>query len=208
LTLLILVMVGAGIFFLNKNDSSSDIKPTIVDTGSTGNTSTKSKDSNSIDSIDNTPPPWMGSTAVTQGNKNSDGNSSNELSNSGSGINSQKITSAEESKKKLEELNKIQAEITANMQNGQPDINKLKATLYKMKQTQGDVVGGVNIGILINNLEKAQQIQELALEMQNNTGKVGSFDQKKQEINLKKMQQLQAEMRTDFVASPNINKSK
>lgn len=208
MTLLILVMVGAAIFFLNKNDSSTDIKPTIVDTGLNGNTSTKSKDSNSIDSIDNTPPPWMGSAAVTQGNKNSDGNSSNELSNSGSGINSQKITSAEESKKKLEELNKIQAEITANMQNGQPDINKLKATLYKMKQTQGDVVGGVNIGILINNLEKAQQIQELALEMQNNTGKVGSFDQKKQEINLKKMQQLQAEMRTDFVASPTINQSK
>lgn len=205
LTLLILVMVGVGIFFFKKNDSSSDIKPSIVDFGSNGNNQTKSKEGNSND---NSPPPWMGSGSVSQANKNSDGNSSNEVSNSGNGFNAQKPTGADESKKKLEELNKIQAEITANMQNGQPDIKKLTATLYKMKQTQGDVVGGVNIGILITNLEKAQQIQELALEMQNNTGKVGSFDQKKQELNLKKMQQLQAEMRTDFVVPPSVNKSK
>jgi hypothetical protein len=205
LSLLILVIVGAGIFFMKKNDSSTISKPALVEGGLNSITSSKPIENNSAD---NSPPPWMGSGSGMSPNKNINGSTSSELSTPSLGAANPKLSGVEASQRRLVELEKIQAELNASLQNGQPDLKKLSATLNKMKQTQGDNVGGVNINALINNLEKAQQIQELALEMQKESAKTGNFDQKKLDSNMKKMLQLQSEMRVDIVTTTTTNKSK
>lgn len=208
LSLLLIVLIGAVVYWMSKDTSKSSIKSAVVDMNLNNSALTKKQADNN--SLDNSPPPWLGSTANSPTIKSVDGNASNDILNVPNGTQRQQLTGIEQSKKRLADLEKLQAEVNASVQNGQPDLKKLSATLYKMKETQGSTVGGVNLNALITNLEKAQQIQELAFEMQKESGKAGNSDQKKLDANMKKMQQLQSEMRTDIMVSPttNANKSK
>lgn len=208
LSLLLIVLIGAVVYWMSKDTSKSSIKSAVVDMNLNNSSLTKKQADNN--SLDNSPPPWLGSTANGPTIKSVDGNVSNDILNVPNGTQRQQLTGIEQSKKRLADLEKLQAEVNASVQNGQPDLKKLSATLYKMKETQGSTVGGVNLNALITNLEKAQQIQELAFEMQKESGKAGNSDQKKLDANMKKMQQLQSEMRTDIMVSPttNANKSK
>lgn len=208
LSLLLIVLIGAVVYWMSMDTSKSSIKSAVVDMNLNNSALTKKQADNN--SLDNSPPPWLGSTANSPTIKSVDGNASNDILNVPNGTQRQQLTGIEQSKKRLADLEKLQAEVNASVQNGQPDLKKLSATLYKMKETQGSTVGGVNLNALITNLEKAQQIQELAFEMQKESGKGGNSDQKKLDANMKKMQQLQSEMRTDIMVSPttNANKSK
>ncbi len=143
------------------------------------------------------PPPWVnsGSQAVALG---SDANSLPGMeAKQQIAAGEVPVSAAGKSKEKLAELGKAQAELTAFVQAGNADPKKLLDILQKLKQTQGPVVGGVNLDALINNLEKTQQLQDLSIEMQKEAQKAGGPDQKKMQDNIERLKKLQAQMRTD-----------
>lgn len=152
-------------------------------------------------SIDNTPSPWANSgngVALPGGDKsvtdmtNADGKNDARNSNVVPG---KKLTPAE--------LQKFQDELLATVQSGNPDAKKLKEILTRLKQTQGNTVGGVNVDVLLNNLEKSQQIQDVATQLQKESQKPGGPDQRKMQDYMDSLKKLQAQMRTDvMVANP------
>ncbi|MBR7800852.1 hypothetical protein [Undibacterium fentianense] len=101
------------------------------------------------------------------------------------------------------ELQKMQSELLTAVQSGNPDPKRLKEILLHLKQTQGNNVGGVNVDVLIGNLDASQQLQTIAAEVQKEAQKPGGPDQRKMQELTDKMKRVQGQMRTDvMIASP------
>lgn len=145
------------------------------------------------------PPPWANSKSA-QAEVRVDGQP-----RSPSGVSEQPAiagaprSGAAQSKSDLADINKMQTELLAIVQSGNPDTKKLAEVLHRLKQTQGANVGGVNVDVLINNLEKSQQLQDLSVEMQKEAQKAGGPDQKKMQENVERLKKIQAQMRTDVM---------
>ncbi len=99
----------------------------------------------------------------------------------------------------LKELERMQSELATSVRDGkQPDHKKVADLLNKVKQMRGPVVGGVNLDAVLNNLEKAGEMQTLALEMQRESAKPGGPDRKALLANVEKLKKLQSEIRNDI----------
>jgi len=104
----------------------------------------------------------------------------------------------------LKELEQIRNELAASMRDGkQPDPKKVVEALTRLKRTYGSQVAGVNLDAVINNVEKAQEIQALALKMQSETSKPGGPDQKALMGYVEQLKKLQAQLRTDISVPQN-----
>lgn len=101
------------------------------------------------------------------------------------------------------ELEQIRNELAASVRDGKPDPKKVVEALTRLKQTYGSQVAGVNLDAVINNVEKAQEIQALALKMQSETSKPGGPDQKAVQGYVEQLQKLQAQLRTDISVPQN-----
>ncbi len=196
--LLFAAIVATAAFFLVKTDK--DIAgPTLKTAGPTLASPSAVADLNAPLATD-VPPPWANS-GSTAAHKNTAGDST-PTSGSHQTTSATGVTGASRTKPNLAELEKMQVELLAAVQSGKPDVKKLSEVLHRLKQTQGANVGGVNIDALINNLEKSQQLQDLSMEMQKETQKVGGPDQKKMQDNIERLKKLQAQMRTDVAVPP------
>lgn len=192
------VAVALGFFF-----AKFDITVTAVAPKTTVATSVTSSATASVRSTPETeaPPPWANSGNQAANVNAGAGTLPRMDANQGVGSGEAPMSATSNSKQKLAELGKTQAELTAFVQSGNADPKKLLDILQKLKQTQGPSVGGVNIDALINNLEKTQQLQELSVEMQRESQKVGGPDQKKMQENIERLKKLQAQMRTDVTVT-------
>ncbi|WP_334189536.1 hypothetical protein [Noviherbaspirillum sp.] len=101
--------------------------------------------------------------------------------------------------KRLAELHALQADILRQTQQGkQPDAKQVDATLAKLQEIEGaPVVAGVNIPAVRSNLDKAQQMQQLAQDMEREAKKPGGPDMNKLRAQMAQMQQLQGQLRND-----------
>jgi hypothetical protein len=84
----------------------------------------------------------------------------------------------------------------------QADPKKIAETLAALKQQHGAMVGGVNLDLVMNNLQVSQDIQALALEMQRESAKSGSVNSKKMQAYLSQLQNLQSQLRLDISTPP------
>jgi hypothetical protein len=71
-----------------------------------------------------------------------------------------------------------------------------------LKQKHGAMVGGVNLDLVMNNLQVSQDIQALALEMQRESAKSGGGNSKKMQAYLSQLQTLQSQLRLDISTPP------
>jgi hypothetical protein len=103
----------------------------------------------------------------------------------------------------LKELEKMQQALAESMRGGkQPDTRQVLELLNQMKQKYGSTAGGVNLDAVITNLQVAQDIQVVAVEMQTESAKSGGGDRKKLQSSMEKLTKLQSQLRTD-IAAPN-----
>lgn len=101
----------------------------------------------------------------------------------------------------LQQLEKMQQELTQAMQGGQqPDPKQVEALLNQLKQKHGSTVAGINLDVVIINLKVAQEIQVLALDMQRESAKPGGGDIKKMQAYVEQLTKLQLRLRTDVSA--------
>ncbi|HEV2612293.1 MAG TPA: hypothetical protein VGU61_18670 [Noviherbaspirillum sp.] len=105
----------------------------------------------------------------------------------------------QEKQKRLAELQALQADILRQTQQGrQPDAKQVDATLAKLQEIEGaPIVAGVNIPAVRSNLDKAQQLQQLAQEMEREARKPGGPDMNKLKAQMAQLQQLQGQLRND-----------
>lgn len=105
----------------------------------------------------------------------------------------------QEKQKRLAELQSLQADILRQTQQGrQPDAKQVDATLAKLQEIEGaPIVAGVNIPAVRSNLDKAQQLQQLAQEMEREAKKPGGPDMNKLKAQMAQLQQLQGQLRND-----------
>lgn len=103
----------------------------------------------------------------------------------------------------LIELKKMHTELAVSMREGRPvDPKKVAEALAKLKQIYGSTVAGVNLDAVITNVEKAQEMQALAMEIQREAGKAGGPDRKVLLAQVDKLKKLQSQLRTDVAAVP------
>ncbi|MFZ6818303.1 hypothetical protein [Undibacterium sp. Ji22W] len=199
------IIVVLGLFYGMRSPSlDSSPKPAaLAQPGAVVNTSPAT---NNVP-VDNTPSPWAnsGNSSTISGAKESAMNA-NDARNVGTvdGKNDVRNGLTVPGKKLTAiELQKFQDELLATMQSGNPDSKRLKEILTRLKQTQGNTIGGVNVDVLLNNLEKSQQIQDVAAQLQKESQKPGGPDQRKMQDHMDNLKKLQAQMRTDvMVANP------
>ena len=111
--------------------------------------------------------------------------------------------SAAAAQRDLQELEKMQQELADSMRGGQqPDPKRVEALLNQLKQKHGSTVAGVNLDVVISNLQVAQEIQVLALDMQRESVKPGGGDIKKMQGYVGQLTKLQSRLRTDVSVSP------
>lgn len=97
------------------------------------------------------------------------------------------------------ELEQMQLEIAEMLRDGkQPDPKRIAEMLTSLKQKHGAIIAGVNLDAVLNNLQVAQEIQTLALEVQRESGKPGGGDSKKMQAYVAQLTKLQAQMRMDI----------
>lgn len=93
----------------------------------------------------------------------------------------------------------MQQQISVAMRGGQQaDPKHVEALLLQLKSKHGSTVAGVNLDVVIGNLQVAQEIQVLALEMQRESAKPGGGDNKKMQGLLEQLTKLQLRLRTDI----------
>ena len=96
-------------------------------------------------------------------------------------------------------VEQMQLEIAEMLRDGkQPDPKRVAELLTSLKQKHGAIVAGVNLDVVLNNLQVAQEIQTLALEIQRESGKPGGGDSKKMQAYAAQLTKLQAQMRMDI----------
>lgn len=136
---------------------------------------------------DNAPSPWAAHAPVAT------------LPGAATPRDSAALPSPQLAQRDLKELEKIKMELSDAMRDGkQADPKKVVEALVKLKQMNGSAVSGVNLDAVINNVEKAQEMQALALEMQRESNKPGGPDRKALLAYVEQLKKLQAQVRTDF----------
>ncbi len=102
--------------------------------------------------------------------------------------------------KRMAELQALQADILRKTQQGQqPDAKQVDATLAKLQEIEGaPIVAGVNIPAVRSNLDKAQQMQQLAQDMEREAKKPGGPDMNRLRAQMAQLQQLQGQLRNDI----------
>lgn len=189
------VIVVLALAYGMRTSTSDNVKPV---TGTPAGVAASAPPAANNAPADNMPAPWANgsnSSALQSGEK-----SSANVTGLSDGHNN---TKAPGKKLTAAELQKFQDELLGTVQSGNPDPKRLKEILTRLKQTQGNTVGGVNVDVLLNNLEKSQQIQDVAAQLQKESQKPGGPDQKKMQDYMDSLKKLQAQMRTDvMVASP------
>lgn len=117
--------------------------------------------------------------------------------------------SAEKRQRDLKELEEMQKDLTASMRGGQaPDPKKVEAMLNQLKQKHGSTVAGVNLDVVIKNLQVAQELQVLALEIQRESAKPGGGDKQKMQAYIAQLTKLQSQLRTDITVPPTASAAK
>lgn len=188
------VVVALVLIYGVKSPTSENAKPVA---GTPSDVAASSSSVTNKSAVDNLPAPWANSAngSVVQGDKSATNATGPIDARSNNVAPGKKLTAAE--------LQKFQDELLATVQSGNPDSKRLKEILTRLKQTQGNTVGGVNVDVLLNNLEKSQQIQDVAAQLQKESQKPGGPDQRKMQEYMDSLKKLQAQMRTDvMVASP------
>lgn len=136
------------------------------------------------------PPPWAAGT--TQPPSTAPGTSAF----SGQALPADRATAAQRESRELEQM---QLEISEMLRDGkQPDPKRIAEMLTSLKQKHGAVVAGVNLDAVLNNLQVAQEIQTLALEVQREGNKPGGGDSKQMQAYVAQLTKLQAKMRMDI----------
>jgi hypothetical protein len=100
------------------------------------------------------------------------------------------------------ELDAMRDDILKSMREGkQPDPKKLDAALARVEAAAGqNVVSGVNIDAVRNNLAIAQKLQVIAGELDAESKKAGKLDTDRLRALAAQVQQLQSQMRVDVSA--------
>ena len=100
------------------------------------------------------------------------------------------------------ELDAMRDDIVKSMREGkQPDPRKLDAALARVEAAAGqNVVSGVNIDAVRNNLAIAQKLQVIAGELDVESKKTGKLDTDRLRALAAQVQQLQSQMRVDVSA--------
>ena len=100
-------------------------------------------------------------------------------------------------------LEDIQARLHALSSSGQPSVREVDAVLADLQKNQGsDVVAGVNLQTVRDNLARTERIQQLALEMQALAATPTADTPAQLQTRVAEMQRLQAGMKTNL-AAPN-----
>jgi hypothetical protein len=99
------------------------------------------------------------------------------------------------------EMERMQQEISALQSSGKPpDPKRVEEMLTTLRQTHGPIAGGINLDIVINNLQVSQKMQTLALDMQAESNKPGGGSTAKMQGYMEQLNKLQSQMRTDITA--------
>ncbi len=99
------------------------------------------------------------------------------------------------------EMERMQQEISALQSSGKPpDPKRVVEMLTTLRQTHGPIAGGINLDIVINNLQVSQKMQTLALDMQAESTKPGGGNTAKMQGYMEQLNKLQSQMRTDITA--------
>jgi hypothetical protein len=179
-------------------------QPTMVSNNTVSNVPTVAVPNMSKpESRDMTPPPWA--TSAGNGTPNA---AANGIANGVNGSNSVIRTPAQRQldiaarEKDVQDMQQFQRELQQATVNGKPDPKKMIEAFERLKQARGSIVGGMNVDVMINNLQKAQQMQDLAAEIQKEANKGGAQDPKKMQDYMDRLHKLQAQLRTDVMAAP------
>jgi uncharacterized membrane protein len=142
---------------------------------------------------DNAPPPWANSSAGMS--------AASSNANAAGGGTPAPATSLGKKGSQLSktELDGIQTELLAAMQTQKPDTKRMIEILNRLKQSPDTKVSGINIDVLINNMEKSQQMQDLAAEIQKESTKPGGVDTKRLQEQVERLKKLQSQVRTDVL---------
>ena len=152
---------------------------------------------------DMTPPPWANGAQSGTGNAAANAaNAANGTANTGVRTPAQRQLEVAAREKELQDMQQFQRELQQATVNGKPDPKKMIEVFERLKQTRGSVVGGVNVDVMINNLDKAQQMQDLAAEIQKEANKGGAQDPKKMQDYMDRLRKLQGQLRTDVMVAP------
>ena len=152
---------------------------------------------------DMTPPPWANGGQIGTGNAAANAaNAANGTANTGVRTPAQRQLDVAAREKELQDMQQFQRELQQATVNGKPDPKKMIEVFERLKQTRGSVVGGVNVDVMINNLDKAQQMQDLAAEIQKEANKGGAQDPKKMQDYMDRLRKLQGQLRTDVMVAP------
>lgn len=186
LVALVLVLLAVAIVVSWRNSSTSESMP-----GSGGSVApsvaTPSAPAASLPRAgDGVPPPWATGTPSP-----APAQAQNQL-------NSQPMPAAPAAAAQRE-LEKMQQELAASVRDGkQPDPKKVAEMLNLLKEKYGSTVAGVNLDAVISNLQTAQEMQALALEIQHESAKPGGGDSKKMQGYVAQLTKLQSRMRMDI----------
>ncbi len=103
--------------------------------------------------------------------------------------------------KKITRLKEIQKKFQALSADGKtPDIREVDRLLGELIEIEGSpIIAGVDLSVLRNNLQVAQEVQTLAKALENES-KQPSPDEKKIAAIVEQMQALQKQLRTDIMA--------
>lgn len=203
------MIFALGIYLGQVFFGSGQTTPLTSSTTSTSNPSAALPNAAKPNAGDMTPPPWA--TSSTNGSVNGSVNGSAALGNgaaaNGTGVAgvrtpAQRQMEVAAREKELQDMQQFQRELQQATVNGKPDPKKMIEVFERLKQTRGSVIGGVNVDVMINNLEKAQQMQDLAAEIQKEANKGGTQDPKKMQDYMDRLRKLQSQLRTDVMVAP------
>jgi hypothetical protein len=199
------VIFALGIYLGQVFFGSGQTSPHNSSTTSTSNPIAELPNAAKPNAGDMTPPPWATSSA--NGSVNGAVTGTNNGVPNGSSVTgvrtpAQRQLDVAAREKELQDMQQFQLELQQATVNGKPDPKKMIEVFERLKQTRGPVVGGVNVDVMINNLEKAQQMQDLAAEIQKEANKGGTQDPKKMQDYMDRLRKLQSQLRTDVMVAP------
>ena len=200
LVALVLILLVAAVLFSRRAPSSSETPATATVPGAPAAGTPSAPATGLPGQAAGTPPPWAAG-----------GGGVPTLPQAGSPINGlpSPAGSAAGVPYDRKALEKMQQELAASMRAGQqPDPKQVEALLNELKQKHGPTVAGVNLDVVIKNLQIAQQMQALAFEIQRETVKPGGGDSKRMQGYMQQLTKLQSQLGGDITVpkTPEVTK--